>query len=201
DYHWRVRAVDQTGRASAWVSFGGNLEGDTDFSVDQPDPPLDPTALGQFEGDSSTSIGTGGTARSDTVVVSATVRDNDPGDSLRLLVEIKAVGVNFDGTVTDSSDRVGSNQVAAVMLGPTVLVNNTNYHWRARTVDRTGRLSNWGSFGGEPRPGPAHLRIQAPDRPTPANSHQYQSDRTTGVPPGATPHTTPLIFKSTARHT
>lgn len=33
DYHWQARAVDQTGRASPWVSFGGNAETDTDFGV------------------------------------------------------------------------------------------------------------------------------------------------------------------------
>src|SRR5439155_980906 len=32
-YHWQARAVDQTGRASGWVPFGGNAESDTDFVV------------------------------------------------------------------------------------------------------------------------------------------------------------------------
>ena len=32
-YHWQARAVDQTGRASAWTSFGGNAESVADFSV------------------------------------------------------------------------------------------------------------------------------------------------------------------------
>ena len=33
NYHWRARACDQTGRCSAWVSFGGNAENATDFHV------------------------------------------------------------------------------------------------------------------------------------------------------------------------
>jgi hypothetical protein len=33
NYHWRARACDQTSRCSAWVSFGGNAESATDFSV------------------------------------------------------------------------------------------------------------------------------------------------------------------------
>ncbi|MEE8115770.1 MAG: hypothetical protein V3T28_01575, partial [Gemmatimonadales bacterium] len=33
EYHWQVRAVDQTGRASAWLSFGGNPETVADFRI------------------------------------------------------------------------------------------------------------------------------------------------------------------------
>jgi hypothetical protein len=36
NYHWRARACDQTGRCSAWVSFGGNSDAgtaETDFHV------------------------------------------------------------------------------------------------------------------------------------------------------------------------
>src|SRR5439155_523880 len=32
-YHWQARAVDQTGRSSAWAPFGGNAEADADFRV------------------------------------------------------------------------------------------------------------------------------------------------------------------------
>jgi len=32
-YHWRAHACDQTGRCSAWVSFGNNAESATDFQV------------------------------------------------------------------------------------------------------------------------------------------------------------------------
>ena len=32
-YHWQARACDQTGRCSAWVTFGNNAESDPDFSV------------------------------------------------------------------------------------------------------------------------------------------------------------------------
>ena len=32
-YHWRARLLDQTGRASPWVSFGVNAESDADFQV------------------------------------------------------------------------------------------------------------------------------------------------------------------------
>ena len=32
-YRWQARAVDETGRASDWVSFGGNAELAVDFST------------------------------------------------------------------------------------------------------------------------------------------------------------------------
>src|SRR2546423_1533809 len=32
-YHWQARAVDQTGRAGPWASFGGNAETAVDFKV------------------------------------------------------------------------------------------------------------------------------------------------------------------------
>ena len=32
-YHWQARTVDESGGASAWVSFGGNAESDPDFRV------------------------------------------------------------------------------------------------------------------------------------------------------------------------
>jgi hypothetical protein len=31
-YHWQARVIDNTGRSSGWLSFGGNGEGDADFT-------------------------------------------------------------------------------------------------------------------------------------------------------------------------
>ncbi len=196
-YHWRVRAVDQTGRAGNWLTFGGNQEDAPDFSVDQPEPPDNASGLGQFEGDSSAPIGLGDNARSDTVVLVATVRDNDPDDQLRLLVEVKPIGTNFNGTVTDSSALVPNNSLAAVRLGPNVLQNNTSYHWRARVVDQTGRMSaSWVSYGGNGELA-TDFRIQIPNRPTFAGHNQYQSDGSTLIPQGADANIPTVIFKAT----
>jgi len=192
-YHWQVRAVDNTGRAGDWVVNGGN----PDFTVQQPEPPTDASALGQWEGDSSTSIQTGGTARSDTVVLTATVRDNDPDDQLRLLVEVKPIGMNFTGVVTDSSDLVPNNTVAAVRLGPEVLQNNTNYKWRARVVDQTGRMSpSWVQYGGNPE-SQTDFRIQVPNRPSIAGLSQFQSDGTTPIPHGGDANIPTVVLKAT----
>lgn len=88
-YHWQARTADETGRASAWQPFGGNAEAAPDFSTSIPEPPAAPTGLGQFQSDGSTAIPAGGTARGEAAVFRATVTDPDPGDALRLEVEVK----------------------------------------------------------------------------------------------------------------
>ena len=46
-YHWRARTVDDIGNASAWISFGNNLDGVLDFGVvtAPPAPPSAPSGL------------------------------------------------------------------------------------------------------------------------------------------------------------
>jgi hypothetical protein len=47
NYHWRARTVDEVGRSSPWVSFGGNADGQTDFTITSSTsvPPGAPTNL------------------------------------------------------------------------------------------------------------------------------------------------------------
>ncbi len=40
DYHWQYRVVDASGAASAWTSFGGNTEAETDFTMAAAAPPV-----------------------------------------------------------------------------------------------------------------------------------------------------------------
>src|SRR5262245_45912287 len=49
-YRWQARAIDGTGRASAWVPFGGNPDGDADFTVRANTAPV-VTYAGQGPGD------------------------------------------------------------------------------------------------------------------------------------------------------
>jgi hypothetical protein len=141
-YHWRVRVGDNTGRSGPWVSFGGN----PDFVVNVPHPPNPPTTLGQARGD-GTGIITGATADTDVVILSATVSDPDPGDLLRLEVEVRPVSTTFSSP-TDSSDPVPDGGPLQVIVGP--LPSSTNYHWRARAVDQTGDTCSWVAYGGNP---------------------------------------------------
>jgi len=145
-YHWQARVVDQTGRASAWVPFGGgNLESVADFSTSIPAAPASPTGLGQFQSDVNTAIPVGGTGTGRSVVFQATVADPNPGDQLRLEVEVRPVGTDFTGDVSGSGATVGTGAVATATVGG--LSDNTAYHWRAHTIDQTGRTSPWQSFG------------------------------------------------------
>ena len=102
-YHWQARTLDQTSRASAWAPFGANLETAADFSTSIPADPLAPAGLGQFQSNGSTPIAVGGTASGRSVVFRATVSDPNPGDQLRLEVEVQPVDTSFTGAVRGSS--------------------------------------------------------------------------------------------------
>ncbi len=145
-YHWRARTLDQTGRASAWVSFGGNAETAADFSTAIPGPPLAPTALGQFQSDGVTAIPVGGTGRSRSAVFKATVTDPNPGDVVRLEVEVDPLGTAFSGVPNGSGAAVANGTIATATIAG--LTDNVSYHWQARGVDQTGRAGPWASFGG-----------------------------------------------------
>ena len=139
-YHWRVRARDNTGRSGLWVAFGGN----PDFAVNVLHPPNAPTTLGQARAD-GTGLLTGATTDTNVVRLGAVVSDPDPGDQLRLEVEVRPVGTPFT-TPTDTSGPVVDGGALQVQVGP--LPGATSYHWRARAVDQTGDTSSWVSYGG-----------------------------------------------------
>ncbi len=145
-YHWQARAVDQTGRPGAWVSHGGNGEGDADLHVDTaPESPVTPANAGQFKV-SGTPIDTSGTTDEATVVFKALLTDPDPGDSLRLEVEVQPVGTAFTNSPTAIGASFARGAVGQVAVPG--LSDSTDYHWQVRARDRTGRYSLWISFGG-----------------------------------------------------
>ena len=139
-YHWRVRARDNTGRSGAWVAFGGN----PDFVVNVLHPPNTPTTLGQTTGDGTVLL-TGATTDTNVVRLGAVVSDPDPGDQLRLEVEVRPLGTAFTAP-TDRSAPVVDGGALQVTVGP--LPGATSYHWRARAVDQTGDTSAWVAYGG-----------------------------------------------------
>jgi hypothetical protein len=141
-YHWRVRARDNTGRSGPWVAFGGN----PDFVVNVLHPPNAPTILGQARGD-GTGLLTGATTDTNVVILGAVVSDPDPGDQLRLEVEVRPVGTPFTAP-TDQSAPLVDGGAMQVTVGP--LPGATSYHWRARAVDQMGATSSWVSYGGNP---------------------------------------------------
>ncbi|HLB38078.1 MAG TPA: hypothetical protein VJL31_16015, partial [Gemmatimonadales bacterium] len=145
-YRWRVRARDQTGRASPWVEFDGATGTSPDFVTAVPEPPAAPSALAQLKADAATAIATGATTDERSVVLRATVTDPDPGDALRLEVEVRPLGAAFTGTPTASSPAVASLETATVAIAG--LADDTTYHWQARVSDASELTSAWVPFGG-----------------------------------------------------
>ena len=192
-YHWRARTIDQTGRSTAnWQSFGGNAEADADFTVTVPHPPNPCTALGQFETDGVTTIATGGTVDTDLVVLKCTVTDPDPGDQLRIQVEVQPVGTPFTDSPTDSSDVVSSGGIAQVEVGP--LANATTFHWQARASDQTGRTSGWTSYGGNSESA-TDFAVSLPHVPNAPVLSQFQSNGTTSIATGGDATSTSVVLK------
>ena len=146
EYHWQARTVDGTGRASAWVSFGGNAESDPDFGVGVSEVPPVPGELAQFRLDSVTAVAMGESLDEAAVVLRGTVSDPDPNDLLQFEVEVQPVGTALTGTATAASETLASGATALVSI--VGLREDTQYHWWARTVDDGGSASAWVSFGG-----------------------------------------------------
>ena len=144
-YHWHARTLDQTGRVSAWSSYGANAEADPDFLVALPDAPAAAAGLGQFKSDAVTAIAVGAPTDETIVVFKGTVFDQDPGETVRLEVEVRPLGVAFTDEPTASSAPVTSGSTTTIAIPG--LPDNTHYHWQARALDQTGRTGPWTAFG------------------------------------------------------
>lgn len=199
-YHWQYRAIDETGRTSAWTPFGGNAETNADFTVDNgpggggPTDPGVPTP-GQFQADGTTAISVGGTTTEATVVIASTLSDPDAGASIRLEVEMLPIGTAFAGAATHASTAVASGARASVSIPVTA---GTSYHWRARAVDETGRFSAWVSFGGN-ADGTADVSAAAANAPPAAPSalKQFAADGTTAIATGGQANDPTVVLEGT----
>jgi hypothetical protein len=143
-YHWRARAVDQTGDTSIWVAFGGNPDSATDFRVAVLQFPDPPGALEQRQSTDLSPIAVGGAAVSNTIVITGVVSDPDTSQMVQLEVEVELVGQSFTGQPGYRSPFVPRNSTASATIGP--LVANTSYHWQARARDNAGRTGAWVPF-------------------------------------------------------
>ncbi|HTI05249.1 MAG TPA: BACON domain-containing carbohydrate-binding protein [Gemmatimonadales bacterium] len=112
-------------------------------------PPSAPTSMGQFRADGSSIIQPGDTIPENNVVFKAKVDDPNASDQVRLEVELEPLGFGFRNAPTQVGDFVsasGSGSATSVHAGG--LTSGTQYHWQARTCDRTSRCSGWAAFGG-----------------------------------------------------
>lgn len=150
-----------------------------------PDPP---TSLGQFRtaaagGTAITPVG--GVTTETSVVFRATVTDGDPGDALRLELQVEKVGTAFNATRAVSSP-VANGQPATVTFGAP-FEDNSGYHWRVRTCDQTNRCGGWVSFGSGNPETVADFYVNSVEE-TPAldsaSLSQFQSNGTTPIAVG-----------------
>ena len=143
-YHWRARAVDQTGRPGNWVAYGGNAESAADFVLGN--SLAAPTAAGQFKSDGVTALPVGGTNVTRTIIFKGTVADPAQGEHVRLEIELEPLGTAFTNSATVTSVLATSG--STVQATSPVLLDNDGYHWQYRAVSQSGRTSRWQPFGG-----------------------------------------------------
>jgi hypothetical protein len=122
--------------------------------------PSQPASNGQFRADGTTAIAVGAVTPESTVVFKATLNDPNPGDSVRLEVEVEGLATSPQTHVTPFVPRG-----TPVALPVTPLNDNEGYHWRARTCDQTGRCSTWFNFGGNVDPAADFIVNWNPENP------------------------------------
>lgn len=150
-------------------------------------PPDPPTSLGQFRtaGGGGTEITPGGVTTETSVVFKAFVTDGDPGDALRIELQVEKVGTGFGATAA-VSPPVASGQTATVTFGAP-FEDNSGYHWRVRTCDQTNRCSGWVSFGGVDESVVDFFANPVPQTPAvPTDTGQFASNGTTPIAEGGT---------------
>jgi parallel beta-helix repeat protein len=108
-------------------------------------PPIPPTYLFQYNR-TDAEIPVGGTIFEETVILLGVVSDPD-GDRVKLQIELRRLDEyagSFAGIPTHESEFVENS------YGVTISIHSLiagSYHWRARTVDAAGSVSEWVDFG------------------------------------------------------
>jgi hypothetical protein len=154
----RYLTLPRSGSYTVEVTSSGAGSGTGAFTLlgRAPGTPSSPDSLRQTRADSTSTISVGGATSDPEVVVRGLLRDPDVGDTLRLEVELLPVGSPFTGEVTASSAPTVNGGTAFARIPG--LSDGTEYHWRSRAVDQTGRATEWASFGGNAESAP-DLRV------------------------------------------
>jgi len=123
----------------------GEMEEDL---IKQNTSPNKPTALTQFRSDGKITIGIGNETCESTVIFKAKIEDPD-NDKVKLQIELRRLD-EYEGKFDETkgglkeSSFVNSGKEASVTVYGLI---NGSYHWRARTIDNNGNISNWVDFG------------------------------------------------------
>lgn len=184
-----------------FTRHGGSLSGEA--NDDEPagvdlvrwgQTPDDPTNLDQRQADGLTSIPLGGTTNENTVTFFATVTSPD-SNQVQLQVEVKSIGVAFDGLGVETSGLVSSGSTAQVTIAG---LGKDTYHWRARTRDEFGVVSNWVNFGNNAESAvDFEVTIVNAAPSDPAGGNQYRSNGIDVIALGGVTLETTVIFKAT----
>ncbi|MBM3703267.1 MAG: hypothetical protein FJW63_09865, partial [Actinobacteria bacterium] len=111
-------------------------------------PPSKPTVLTQFKSDGKTTIGIGNETCEPTVVFKAKIEDPD-NDKVKLQIELRRLD-EYEGKFDETKWGLKESSFVNSGIGASVTVYgliNGSYHWRARTIDNNGNISNWVDFG------------------------------------------------------
>jgi hypothetical protein len=146
----------ETALVEVTTSGDGSGVGPFTLTRSAPRPPTEPDSLRQARRDSVTAVSPGAAVPEPEVVIRGIVRDPDLGDTLRLEVELQPVGTSFTSEATTRSAPTPAGNVAYARV--TGLADGGGYHWRWRTLDQTGRATEWRSFGDNPESSP-DLRV------------------------------------------
>ncbi len=203
-YHWQCRTVDTRGGVSNWISYGGNAEetpaDDPLTGADESDPAVStqandvvidtgvganpdlPVIIGQYKDNGITPVGIGGSVTAGTLVFRAFLTDSN-GDAVRLEIEVKPLGVAFDGRTSGISDFFPNGSSISMSISG---LPDGPYKWRALAVDSTGASSAFVDFGANAETVPdfkvAPVTNAAPTDPTQLN--QLKLDGVTSIEQG-----------------
>ena len=158
--------------------------------------PLAPGLPEQYRADGVTAIALGGATSQSTVVVHAFLVDAD-GDSIRLELELKPIGVAFDGALSGISAFLPNGSDIYLAVGS---IASGRYHWRVRATDSNGTSSTWSIYAGNPE-SDADFVVRASDNVTSAAAsvlQQLRDDGTVTVEAGAISGPGEMTFRSDA---
>jgi hypothetical protein len=186
-FHWRARTADGSGAASGWLSFGGNPDGEIDFTVNTSTNivPADPANLSQHDTESGAPEAVGFLDDDQTLFFKATVSDPNTLQTVTLEVEVQPVATAFTGNPTSVATAAG--------------LADGSYHWQARAVDSAGASSGWVSFGGNAETAVDFsilLGVNLLPGP-PSSLGQFKSDGVTSISVGLPTNETQVILRGT----
>lgn len=139
-YRWRGRGVDSVGGVSEWQSFGGNPEGEPDFTVDT-SVTNSPSGLGQFAFYGQAAVPAGDRVVGG-IVLRSSAGTNSLGYPVRLEFEVMLAGSTAVCAASSTPLAPGGTVAETVFRGPEA----GDYHWRVRSVSEFGSASDWVEF-------------------------------------------------------